>query len=1161
MLGIDPEVRDQAYQLFSQEALDLLHTIEEGLLNLRADHSVSKVHDIMRAAHSIKGGSASVDLPGIQTIAHRLEDVFRALYKHEEIDLELEELLLQAFDSLRSPLLDQIQIGSYDEETAIAKADSIFDRFKAILGDNFGDDIELPTSIELGFDITEEVFKGDVAQSLERLEGILAHPDTEEVAGEITALAEVFAGIGEMLNLPGFTAIANQTLAALEAHPEAVQQIGQLALSNFLTAKAAVLAGDRAEGGSPSVALLALAQASGNGDLGAAIADRLAADLEGEQLTDFFGQADAELPAFTDPEVDNLADIFGQSDFGQPNFGQPDFGQTDLELNGFTDLEADNLADILDQTDLGQTDLGQTDLRDSDAEPIALANPEVLGDIFGQADTTYESIDSFDRGDRDDELIGSGDLEDIFANTPANGFAYTELIDVAEPAIAPEMPVNASSGNTAIAPDNQIAQPVENQVEKADKQAEVPTVAPVTTTPEKTANSTPAIARSPETKGTPYMTGAVRVDLSRLERLNNLVGEMVTQENSALLQSQQLQGTLGQLQKRFNHFERLTKELENWMSKSQTSEVRSRVTSSFGFSEVRSQNPSSFGMADFDPLQMDSYNRLYLLMQEALEEIAQMGENMQDMNLLAQQSQQTQRKKQQTLKQVRNDLLWARMMPLGDILQRFPRMIRDLASKYQKKINFKTVGGTTLVDKAVLERLYDPLVHLIRNAFDHGTELPEARIAQGKPAEATIEIRAYHRGNQTYIEVRDDGKGIDLEKVRKAAVAQGVLSSDAAATASQEQLYECLFSPSFSTASTVSELSGRGMGLNDVRSQVTFLKGTIAIASEPGQGTVFTIRLPLTLTIAKLLVFNINAHLMAIPVDTLLAIITAPDSDIQMLQGRQFYRYQDRLIPLYPQSSFSDHYPLPKNILEQPRSMALPQTGRVPLLIVSSGSEAIALEVDHVLNEQELVIKPFGRAITPPSYLYGCTILGDGSLLPVIDGSALIASWQRTATITSSSNSQSVDAETAQSPGDSPAGTTVQSKIQAANLQTILVVDDSLTTRQTLTLTLRKSGYHVVQAADGREALEQLKQEPGIQAVFCDVEMPKMNGFEFLSQCRPQYPKSSLPVIMLTSRGGEKHRSVAKLLGATAYLTKPYLEQDLLKTLKEVINQPLVSAL
>ena len=251
---------------------------------------------------------------------------------------------------------------------------------------------------------------------------------------------------------------------------------------------------------------------------------------------------------------------------------------------------------------------------------------------------------------------------------------------------------------------------------------------------------------------------------------------------------------------------------------------------------------------------------------------------------------------------------------------------------------------------------------------------------------------------------------------------------------------------------------------------------------------------------------------MAIPVDSLQGIIAADDSEICTVQGRSFYRDEEDLIPLYPPSAFVHHYPLPKRRSEDSLNVSVAQENKTPILLISG------------------VIKPFGKSVTPPAYLYGCAILGDGFLVPVIDGEVMLQTWQETQN--SLGASTSIVDKTPQ-----PVLNTLQ--------RSVLVVDDSLTTRRNVTLTLQKFGYQVIQAGDGREALEALKQHHQIRVVVSDVEMPNMNGFEFLSACRKQYSKEQLPVIMLTSRSGEKHQKIAHVLGANYYLTKPYLEQDL----------------
>jgi chemotaxis family two-component system sensor histidine kinase/response regulator PixL len=977
MLAFDPEIRDQAYQFFTQEALEFLQTLEDGLLTLHQDHSVAKVHTLMRAAHSIKGGAASVGLPVIQKLAHQLEDAMRALYREElEIDFTLEEILLQAYDCLRIPLIEQIQTGYHDETIALQQAEPIFARLTEQLGDALHNlDHFLPSSSDVGIDIVQAIFTGDIQDGIQRLSSVLAVPAEYEIVGEIRTQAEVFAGVGELVNLPGFAAIAKATLIALQYHPDQALEIGKVALADFQAAQAAVLAGDRREGGQLSQKLV---------------------------------------------------------DLSQPSY------KAGSEIVTSFSIEENLIEEV----------------------PI------------------------------EKSLIGS-DLEEysIFS-TSVNHQQSDESNDI---------------------------------------------------------QST-------------YVTHSIRVDLNRLERLNNLVAELVTEENGSVLQHNQLQGIVNRIVHRFTYFESISRKLEHWSDRHQNTRVRLQtsqleypvVLSSIGGQETLLS--PIFSPVEFDPLQLDFYSDVYTIVQEIVEEIAQVGEAMRDMSLIMQQAQQLQRRKQQTLKQIRNDLLWARMLPISDVLQRFPRMVRDLSVLHDKQVTIKLVGTTTRIDKVILEKLYDPLVHLVRNAFDHGVELPAVRQTQGKPPQATIEIRAYHRGNQTYLEVSDDGQGIDIEVVRARAIALNLVSTSEGATLSREQLYELLFLPGFSTTDRVSDLSGRGVGLDTVRSQVKQLKGSISITSEPGQGTTFTLRLPLTLTIAKLLIFTINSHVMAIPIDTLVEIRAVSSDQVQIIQGKQFIQWEEGLIPIYSSSIFSHNYLLIKPTSEQIQGMSLPSNGKIPLLLIAGESQVVALQIDQIVQEQELAIKPFGQAVPPPSYLYGCTILGDGSLVPVIDGQVLITHIQTmtpSRQATRSPFGEKISDLSITPEADSDRHAVTPSMIPST--PTILVVDDSLTTRQTLALTLKKAGYRVVQARDGREALEQLQHNTDICAVFSDLEMPQMNGFEFLSYCRQKFAKSELPVIMLSSRSSEKHRQVATLMGATHYLTKPYLEQELLQILRHYL--------
>ncbi|BAU15098.1 CheA-like two-component hybrid sensor and regulator [Leptolyngbya sp. NIES-3755] len=1044
MLDLDAAIRDQAYEFFVQEAQEFLHLLEAGILDLRESRDIPKVHTLMRAAHSIKGGAAGVGLDSIQAIAHRLENVFRALYHQEvELDLSLEDLLLQAYDALRSPLMQEIETGKHDADSAVAIANPIFEKLETRLGDALRGEYKLPTAAELGIDVVHEIFTGDVTHALARLDRVLASPDTEQVAGEIRAQAEVFFGVGQLVNLPGFVAIARATLDALIQQPQNFLLIGHIALADFRAAQTAILAGDRVQGGMPSPALLGFSQ-----------------------------EAIAELPESTESAVSmNASDL--EAIFGDAQQKDSSSPQDDLSEQVFEDLEAE---------------LSEYTLEES---PVDLEGLETLFSEETPADYS--------------------DIDDAFAEISA----LAEELKASEKS-KPELPLHKDETESIVKPE-ETAIDFSSYVQK-------PQVEPK-----------PRTATTPQA---PYISGTIKIDLHRLEKINNLIGELVTEESSAVLQNQQLQNIIAAVTRRLTHVEQVAKDLQDWTDYNQRSTVQWQAFAQSGFHHT-AQN-SAFS-AQFDPLQMDSYNRLHLMAQELIEETAQLGEAIRDVTLISQQGHQLQRQKQRTLKQVRNQLLRARMFPIGDILQRFPRMIRDLSAKYDKQVSFKISGTSTLVDKSVLERLFDPLVHLVRNAFDHGIELPEARRAAGKPAEATIEVRAYHRGNQTYLEVCDDGGGINVDRVRAKAIAQKLISEETAAILPKERLYEFLFSPGFSTAAEVSELSGRGVGLDAVMAQIRSLKGSISITSEVGKGTSFILRFPLTLTIAELLVFSIDSHQMAIPVDSLIAIVAARLEEFEQDDDQVVYRWQNQAVPVYSKDSLSQHYPLMRRNRVSRSGIPMPQDGTIPLLLIAGETEMVALPIDQILQQQELVIKPFGSLILPPPYLYGCTILGDGSLVPVMDGQALVQHHRE-------------GYETAWSWEEIEPLSTPE--IGERVTETILVVDDSMTARQALAATLKKAGYEVIHAQNGKEALLQVQQRnTEIRAIFCDVEMPKMNGFEFLSQYRRELGEAALPVIMLTSRNSQKHRQVASALGAAAYLTKPYQETVLISALKEAMSQ------
>lgn len=1038
-MSSDNNIREQGYQYFVTEAPELLQALEQDLLTLREDYTLVKVHGLMRTTHTLKGAAANMGLETIKTIAHHLEDVFKSLYNPDlEIDTELESLLFEGYECLRLPLMAQLQGGYVNDDEALDRAVAIFAQLEEKLGDYFGKEAHIPTSIELGFDITKSIFEVGVKQRLEELANVLndVYAEAWQIEPALREQAEIFIGLAESLNLPGFGVIAQKTLAALDIHPEQAVSIAKVALRDFWEGWAAVIAGDRTSGGEPSFALHQFA---------------------GTILPATFERVENE---------ENQPDVFSDAE----SIFSKNIDETEAEIGHLVDLS------------------------------IPFLDPS-LEEIFG----TFS--------------------EEIQAEEP-----ITE-----NPVLEKSAPPETATPEEEKAEENLIHQSIPTSP---------PQVSPVINTQSTVTNNVKAPRPS------------VRVELELLERLSYLAGELLINQNRLANIAEQLQDSVGRSRSRLRRHQQTMSNLRDWSDQMIINQAHQRVL------EIKEWVSKS----DFDALELDQYNELHILLQSVLEEMVQLEETVDSTDLLARQSGQILEKQRRLLNNVQDDMREARMLPVGEILNRFPRLLQQLANGHTKKVELTLHGTDVLVDRALADKLYDPLLHLVRNAFDHGIEPPEIRAARGKPETGQIEIIAYHQGNQTIIEVRDDGEGINFDRIRERVIELQWMSTEKANNLSSTALLDLLFEPGFSTASKVSDISGRGIGLNVVRSQMDAVSGSVSVYGEPQKGTTFALQFPLTLTMAKLMVCESGGSVYALLSDAVEQIIIPKSDQIQKIEGQKVLRWQrgnsQYMIPIYNMTELLGY---------TPTSVPLSST---PLMLLRQNQELMGLEVDQIVGEQELVIRPLGKAIVPPSYVYGGSTLPDGRLTLVIDGNALVhhlleqmnrrsqlseLQWQ----IENKNPSFQLPGEVShlqlnesaipapQIPTSTQLSDTPSTPLfpQASSFPKILIVDDSISLRQTLALTLQKANYQVIQAQNGREALQQISQTTGIQLVICDIEMPLMNGFEFLNNYRRDSSLAKVPVVMLTSRRSEKHRLLAIEMGAVDYFTKPYRDEEILNAI------------
>ena len=1204
-MSLNPDIRDQAYQFFIEEAQELLQVLENGLLKLKEDHSTSKVHELMRAAHSIKGGAASVELDTIKLIAHRLEDFFKALYSEKvNFDTELETLLLKAYDGLREPLTEQMAVGSFDEEAALVNIEPTFEQLEQILGEALKEaDNYIPSATDLGVDIVESIFEIDVQQSLDHLTTVIAHPQQFNLVQELKDQLEVLGGFAELFTLPGFSEIISLGNQAIASNPDLALEIIQAVVRDCQQARAVILEGDREQGGEPSAQLraIALEQSSfSNSPVLEALkeaANQSSEDIEPpKSLEDLFG---SNLAADNPSNTDSLAqdsmfadELFGETfdDVHQEEF---DIFEEPIPTEENTELvvsDSDyNIFDFAPETDRGmifdwETDSTPDIVENSsnsflDQDTVSDRNIEaVFGDIPQETNVFNDAeLDIIELGSRilDGETVENVSESQVFSSEHSESTtkATPKLKQQPSQQIQPTSDSAQSTTDSTKNSPNQEIQPQFTAPKDIDTALEsikeifdqLPPIKEHELGTQKSSNITQSSPQKPaqsKTKAIATTPLSVKVDLERLERMNNIVGELVINRNSLALQNEQLQFSVKDLGNKFARFRGVTNKLRELSDQMLTE------------SEHTQSSVLSSKIAEFDSLEMDSYSNLHLLLQGILEELVQIEEGVDDISLFAEQSDRSVDSQRQMLKQMRDELMWARMLPLEQILKRFPRTLRDLSNQYQKPVDLHLLGTEVLVDKAVLEKLFDPLQHLLRNAFDHGIEPPEIRRQQGKPDTGIIEIHAYYQGNQTIIEIRDDGKGLDTQKIVKKAVSKGLISAQEAANASQERIFDLIFEPGFSTAEQVSEISGRGVGMSVVKEQIESLKGHISVASTPNQGSVFTLALPLTLTIAKLLVIALEETAFSLPSDSIEEIIIPLPEQIKISNHQRFLQWNQQLVTIYNLQEILQYncqiIPI-DNSSKIFDTVNAPQDWALPLLLLKRGKDFFALEVTRLITEQELVIKPFSKILAAPTYTYGCTILSDGTLIPVLNGTSLInnllgepatysklteTSFKIDADVEAKSNSElASNQETINF--DLPKQPAI-SKINkdTANIEqtTIMIIDDSTALRRTMALSLEHQGYRVIQAKDGRDAVDQLRQNADVDLIVCDVEMPHMNGFEFLGVRRRDSELKTIPVIMLTSRSGNKHRNLANQLGANGYFTKPYVEQEFLKELSKILD-------
>ncbi len=470
-----------------------------------------------------------------------------------------------------------------------------------------------------------------------------------------------------------------------------------------------------------------------------------------------------------------------------------------------------------------------------------------------------------------------------------------------------------------------------------------------------------------------------------------------------------------------------------------------------------------------------------------------------------------------------------RMLPIGKVFNKFPRMIRDLSRELNKKIELEIFGEDTELDKSIVEEVGDPLVHIIRNSCDHGIEIPEIRAEQGKSETGTIKLKAYNEGNQIVIQIDDDGKGLDVEQLKKKSLEKGIITQKEAENMSDKEAFALIFKPGFSMAAKVTNVSGRGVGMDVVKTNIEKLNGIIDIDSELGVGTSMKLKIPLTLAIIQALLVGVQEEHYAIPLASVLETVRISTDEVYTVEGRSVMRLREDVLPLVHIG----------DIFEVERILDSSEYAYV--VVLGLGTSKLGLIVDTLVGQEEIVIKSLGEFLKGIEGIAGATIRGDGGVTLIVD---VVAIMDMAKHVKASAIADST----------SDAAMLTREKTKASDY-TVMIVDDSKTDRTIMRKALEPLGVTLVEAGDGQEALSILKQgDYNFDAMLIDIEMPRMDGYTLATEIKKYNRYKNLPLIAVTSRTGKSDRMRGVESGMVEYITKPYSSDYLSSVVQRNIN-------
>lgn len=1145
--GMDPVL----YDIFSKETRDHLATVADFVEKAKASDEPAKVNiDLVRALHTLGGSARMAGVENIADLGKTLEHFIEAVLA---VELPLNEEHIVAIDegsnaiesmlaalgdtSLDAPdaseLIEFIQQlrSAVPEPEGDSQVPSIEQLAAAAVEDDHDEEPETPVEEALEVPVQEESVQEAPAEAaaieeaaeplklseledvdqdlvdifLEEADDILnfiessinrweENPEDENVVKELHRSLHTLKGGARMAGFSGVAAISH----VLESLSDEMEQgkvaaddaaytvmhdsLDELMRLNDLAKKGLV--------GQPSAGLMqAIAEvrgvapeASGLTPSANAVAETVMADMPeaDDELVEVFLEEAVEILASTEKTLVSWIE-------------QPDNEDLIVELQralhtlkgGARMAGFKEIADLSHHVESVLTDIVDKKL-EAKAELFDIL--EVVNDAL---------IDMRDKAEAKEPAEARQDLIDRL-------IAFREGKEAAEAAPVPKIDV---------------AEPAAPKVEKTPEEKKSVTEV----TPSKVEKKAEPKKKSEEKSDAAAEIIRVRADL--LDNLVNFAGEVS-------IYRARLDQNVGTMRFNLDEFRSTVERLRDQL---RTLEIETEAQILFRYEKEHEDGevPEDEDSEDFDPLELDRFSRMQELSRALAESVNDLSSLQDILDHLSRETETLLLQQSRVNTELTEGLMRTRMVPFSNLVPRMRRIVRQTSSELGKKGQLKVFGAEGEMDRTVLERVIAPLEHMLRNALAHGIEDPEKRKAAGKPEAGTINIGVSREGGEVVLEVTDDGQGINIEAIKKKAREKGWLQDEM--MLSDNEIMQFILESGFSTAEAVTQIAGRGVGMDVVNAEIKQLGGNLHIDSESGVGSKFTIRLPFTLAINRALLVGAGDEVYAIPLSSIEGIVRMAHEELSVCYedgGEPFYDYAGQR---YQLRNLGQVLGLGDPIL--------PGAGkRAPVVLVQTGDHRIALQVDHLMGNREIVMKSVGSQLSTVPGISGATILADGRVVLILE----VAAFARTTTLAGEEDLAAATDEVV------PVPTNIRRK------HLIMVVDDSITMRKVSTRLLERNGMDVITAKDGVDAVAVL-QENMPDAMLLDIEMPRMDGYELATHMKNDDRLKNIPIIMITSRTGEKHRQRAMDIGVNRYLGKPYQEADLLENLGDLLgarNEP-----